>query len=463
MKITFSNSFELISSLTVLLWAPVQGGKFTDDVGREFDFNENDKFASRAATGALSLYHMGIEDQISSIWGLWSIRGSDLDIDNPEAGSIYPESDPVTEEVLWLHTKNNMSPGCHTNPRGCFRWDDISFVEEFKDEIDYILFIDNGGDSNMKTITEETGIPVVFIDTFYDNQPDCRFMNFTTNDKTQCFGRSMIDIASRIEELAIAIGGANVEQIEADKALACQSAQKFTDTMKRKQEEGLRVMTTINAVKKDSETGEDFFEIRTLDPIDLWIPRTLEELGMPILHHDDGSQTLEEFSTRVTGAEFFLDCEDGQLSEDCNDNTLYPVDFWLFDSRSYLSVLDNEEVIKPIFPDKALLAGQHWHYARNDGPLSFHAIHRMLDEMTKRVGPAKRMHPPTECTAIDPKTAVTAQEGGGLNRNEYICYDETLIQQEYLTGCQSSGASHSMGTIIGTVIGCVAAAGMLLV
>ena len=47
-------------------------------------------------------------------------------------------------------------------------------------------------------------------------------------------------------------------------------------------------MTTIIAVKKDDDTGEDYFEFRTLDPIDLWIPRTLEELGMPILHHDDG-------------------------------------------------------------------------------------------------------------------------------------------------------------------------------
>ena len=172
----------------------------------------------------------------------------------------------------------------------------------------------------MRKVAGETGIPVVFIDTFYDYHPECRYVNdpneddYKTKDKTKCFGRSMIGIAKRIEELAVAIGGADVEQIEeGNKHLACESAQKFTDLMKRKQEEGLRVrvMTTINAIKKDSGTGEDYFEIRTLDPIDLWVPRTLEELGMPILHHDEGSQTLTDISTKVTGPQFFPECPPG--------------------------------------------------------------------------------------------------------------------------------------------------------
>jgi len=438
--------FATAIAFTLLSFAnPVKAGTFTDDLGREFTFTGNEKFATRAATGALSLYRMGIQDQITAIWGLWSIRGSDLDVDDPEAGSRYPESDPDVEEVNWLHTKINMSPGCYTNPRGCFRWDSIAHVKNNSESIDYILFIDNGGDDNMKTVTEETGIPVIFIDTFYDYNSDCRYVNNATEedyelkDKTRCFGRSMIDVAERIEELAIAIGGANTAQIESDKELACQAAHEFTDLMKQKQEDGVRVMTTIIAVKKDDDTGEDYFEFRTLDPIDLWIPRTLEELGMPILHHDDGSLTLDDYSTRVTGDEFFIDC-DGTLSVDCNSNTMYPVDFWLIDSRSYLLILNednevNEDVIEAIFPDKAMLAGQHWHYARNDGPLSYYAIYRMLDEMVSRVSPAVRMHDPTECTAVDPKTDVTAQSGGGLDRGEYICYDKDLIQTKYLSGC----------------------------
>jgi len=243
----------------------------------------------------------------------------------------------------------------------------------------------------------------------------------------------MIDIAQKIEDLAIAMGvDVDTRRVNNDKQTACDAANKFTETMKIKQKEGLRVLTSINAVKKDDE-GKDFFEFRTLDPIDLWVPRTLEELGMPLMHSDEGSLTLEDISTRVSGDEYFVDCPDGKISADCNENTLYPVDFWLWDSRSYLNIIGNDlEILEMIFPDKAILAGQHWHYARNDGPISFDAITRMLNEMTERVGDAKRMHDRTDCIAIDPKTAVTAQIGGGLDRGEYICYDEELIQKEYL-------------------------------
>jgi len=313
----------------------------------------------------------------------------------------------------------------------------------------------------MRTVTEETGIPVVFIDTFFEYHPDCRYVNDEENadydykDQTKCFGRSMIDIASRIEELAIAIGGANIEQIEQDKKNMCKSAQKFTDAMQKKQEEGIRVAAAINAIRKDEDTGEDIFAVVGFDPITLWVPRTLEELGMPIVHHNssDGGKDV------ITGPDFFPECEKGVLSESCNDNPLIPVDFWIYDSRSYLNILDNEDVVKLIFPDKAMLAGQHWHYARNDGPLSYNAIHRMLEEMTKRMSKAKRMHPKTPCTPADPKSALTAKFGGGLGRNEYICYNEDLIQSEYLSGC-SAGPTLSNGTIAGIVIGSLAVVGI---
>jgi len=423
-------------------------GKFTDDRNVEFNFVGKPRIATRAATGGLSLYHFGMrEDQITTIWGLWSIRGSDLDVNNPEAGSHYPDADPNVEEVEFLRKANNLSPGCYTNPRGCFRWDNLTILEEYRDEFDYIVYIDNGNDSGMKTVEADTGIPIVFVDTFYEYHPDCRFANMTNNDKSKCFGRSMIDIVTRIEELAVALGvDVDTDRVNKDKNTACEAAEKFTETMEKKQEEGLRVAVSINAIKKNDE-GEDFFEFRTLDPIDLWVPRTLEELGMPLLHHDEGSQTLEEISTRVTGPEYFVDCPDGEISASCNSNTLYPVDFWLWDSRSYLNIIGNDiAVVESIFPDKAILAGQHWHYARNDGPLSYDAITRMLNEMTARVGAAKRLHDKTDCVDIDPKTDVTAQIGGGLDRGEYICYNKDLIQTEYLQCAASGPTSASSST-----------------
>mmetsp|Transcript_58444 Transcript_58444/g.70354 ORF Transcript_58444/g.70354 Transcript_58444/m.70354 type:complete len:159 (+) Transcript_58444:1109-1585(+) len=129
----------------------------------------------------------------------------------------------------------------------------------------------------------------------------------TYNNKEGCYGRSMIDIAKRIEELAIALGiNVDTDEVKEDKAGACAAAQTFTDTMKIKQEKGLRLMTSINAIKKD-DNGTDYFEFRTLDPIDLWIPRTLEELGMPLMHSDEGSLTLKDMSTTVTTDDFFKD------------------------------------------------------------------------------------------------------------------------------------------------------------
>jgi len=415
----------------------VNAGYFRDDRGREFNFVGKPRVASRAATGVLSLYHMGMrEDQITASYGLWFIRGSDLDVGNPEAGSRYEESDPNPEEVEFLSGLINLSPSCYTNPRGCTRWDNTSIVEQYKSEFDYILFIDNGNDPTHATIEEETGIPVVFLDTFYEYSPDCRFYNFSLTEerKENCFGRSMIDIAKRVEELAIALGAdVDTVRIESDKQAACEAAYEFTDTMKQKQEEGLRFVTSINAIRKDDD-GNDYFEFRSLDPIDLWIPRTLEELGMPLLHHDEHSLTLETISTKVSSSEYFVDCPEGELSVDCNSNTMYPVDFWLWDSRSYLNIIGVDTVVlESLFPDKAILAGQHWHYARNDGAVSYNTIARMLTTMTEKVKGAQRMHDRTPCVNIDPKTAVTAQRGGGLDRNEYICYNESLIQKEYLT------------------------------
>jgi len=452
-----TESLHLLLVLT-MLFTEVNAGYFKDDRGREFNFDGKPTVAARAATGILSLYHMGMrEDQIKATWGLWSIRGSDLDIYNATAGSRYPESDPIPSEVEFLHGLINLSPSCHTNPRGCFRWDNVTLVEQYKSEFDYILFIDNGNDDGMHTVEEETGVPVVFIDTFYDYSPDCRFFNFSVSEnKTNCFGRSMIDIAKRVEELAIALGAdIDTERVENDKQAACEAAYQFTDTMKKKQEEGIRFVTSINAIEKD-ENGTDYFEFRTIDPIKLWIPRTLEELGMPILHHDDGSLTLQNISTRVTGNEYFLDCPEGELSVDCNENTMYPVDFWLWDSRSYLNIIGvDTAVFETLFPDKAILAGQHWHYARNDGAVSYNAIARMLAAMTEKVSGAQRLYDKTPCVDIDPKTTVTAILGGGLDRNEYICYNEELIQKEYLTcniPVSSEGETSTLSEDIDTLI-----------
>merc|ERR1719463_171268 len=71
---------------------------------------------------------------------------------------------------------------------------------------------------------------------------------------------------------------------------------------------------------------------RDFDPIELWVPRTLEELGAPLLHGGvyNGSEGFENRDVVVD--RYFVDCDDGLINATCADNTYHPVDFWLIDS-----------------------------------------------------------------------------------------------------------------------------------
>ena len=46
---------------------------------------------------------------------------------------------------------------------------------------------------------------------------------------------------------------------------------------------------------------------------------------------------------------------------------------------------------------------------------------------------------PGECKKVDPKASEIISRNGGLGLNDFICYDENLIQKEYL--CTSTPTS----------------------
>jgi len=427
-----------IASLVAVTANAQYSRTFMDDTGRRFSFQGQPKIAVRAGVGALSLYHLGVQsEQVAAVWGLWGTRGSDLDINNPEAGSLYTDSDPTPEEIDFLEQSVNLSPNCYTNPRGCHQWDDITDVIAMKDQIDYILFIDNGNDANMVTVEEETGIPVVFVDTFYEYSLTCRTSNFTSSeDEGACVARSMIDIAWRIEELAVAIGvDVDMGLVNKQKQAACQASAEFTRAMQTAHNNGIRIKGSIFDLTKDSE-GKDIAIVRDFDPIELWVLRTLEELGAPLLHAGE--------SKYVPADEYFTGCSTGVISADCNEETLFPVDFWIIDSRSY-RIATTPEFLS-LFPDQAMIEGQHWYYARNDGPITYVAISRMLLEMTDRISRAKRIHEKSLCTIADPKDVDIIKKDGGLTSNEYICYNSELIQEEYLKCPIDLSAAIATGT-----------------
>merc|ERR1711862_231946 len=136
----------------------------------------------------------------------------------------------------------------------------------------------------------------------------------------------------------------------------------------------------------------------------------MEELGLPLLHSDSSGK---EF-VGVTLEEYFKDCPSGQVTTTCNNNTMMPADFWLFDSRSYPIVFSTDFI--DAFPDKALIKGQYWHFARNDGAISYRAQTRVLNEVASRLERAELLHDRTECTDVSPTSLQHLNSvTGGLN------------------------------------------------
>ena len=325
------------------------GATFVDDRGIEFTWDnaKKAKIAVRAGVGGISLFDMGMtDDQLVASWGLWAIRGSDYDPEDPLTAGTFPE-DPGPEHAAFFASSINLSPSCWQNARGCFNPDNYTDLVNLYDsgDIDFVLYIDNGVAGRKSTILQEAeanGMPAIFVDTFYDYNPNCRMANYSTNPEF-CYGRSMIDIASRIEELAVFLGvDTNTEELTAQKQEACEAAKAFTNTMEDVHERGIRVKVNIIGSGRDEETGESYVTMRAdTDPVDLWVPRTLEELGMPILHSGE--------NRTVKTDEYFSNCDAGVINQTCNGVTHFNVDFWLIDSRSFRNIDDNFMLA---FPDR---------------------------------------------------------------------------------------------------------------
>jgi len=434
---------ELLATLALCLSVSITRAAevtFEDDRGVIFkrDNAKKAKICVRAGVGGLSLAQLGMKsEQLVCYWGLWGIRGSDFDPENPAGGSIYPEADPTIEEAALFEGAINFSPSCWKNPRGCFRWDEenttdiINLVES--GEVDFILTIDNGNDSQMKALEADTGIRTIFVDTFYEKSQECRALNHTLLDESKCYGRSMIDIAQRIEELAIFLSvDVDVPAIEKDKQDACDAAAAFSATMEEANARNMRIKVYVLGTAEYPEgSGINVPYARDFDPITLWVPRTIEELGAPLLHGGVYNKTAGE-NRDIVVDKFFVDCDDGLVNATCRDNTYHPVDFWLIDSRSYLLLEDWLNF--DLFPDPAIMAGQFSYYPRNDGALSYRMIANLLNMYNEQISSAEKVSEsdPGTCKAVDPKSSEIISKNGGLGLNDFICYNKALIQEEYL-------------------------------
>jgi len=429
------NAFSLFSLL--LLLDVCQAGTFTDDLGVTHEFTGKPTIATRAGVGAVSLYRLGKfitrllpaplshtsfqgmrQDQIIAVHGTWGIRGSDLDPNNPEAPSIFPDSDPTPEEISFLSTTVNLSPDCYTDNIRCFDLD-AALLETNKP--DFFVEIGDGFVLNNIPNFNQMGIPVVFIDLYYESSPACRDDDYEVQ-KGSCIARSSIDIAERIHELAIAMNVDIPASVEQDRRELCDTAADFSNAMEFAHSRGIRVLPV---------TLQLFSGVVYLRPSEAEVDcrlRTMEELGMPLLHSTGVS------GERMTLDDWFVDCPAGAIEPNCAINTRIPADFMLFDSRGYQYAVTDE--FTEAFPDQIYTGDdpQFWYYARNDGALTYRSITRFLETMASKMRASTRLHPATTCLNANPTSrAFLNGANGGADTGEYVCYNEDYLQTKYTT------------------------------
>lgn len=391
--------------------------------------------------------------QLAGVYGQWGGEASNLDPNNPEQGSAF-ESDPTPEDIQFLAAHAvNLSPNCLPGAR-CLDID-LDLLRGIADDVD--AFITIGYRHTVRYITDAVpeiesilGRPVIYID-LSQTGPDC----LPTKDY-RCYGKSMIDLILRFEELAAALGVVPTKAVQQDKQDMCEAAANFQTVARDAQLRGVRAMAAYFGFGIDGVTS-------LANPPDDMVLRMLEELGMPLLHVDCELTPDQEqcpfgfFWESVNNTVFFDDCQATDIQQCSNENPKYPVDLWLYDDRQTLEVLSKDFATS--FPDKAVLEGQLAYWPIGGGSLSYRHAAEILNIIAPALAKTKRLYDGTQCVPSVDVSGI-AHRTVGLQGGEYACYDERFHRQEYLK-CPVESTKANQAAIIGGSIG--GAVGLLLV
>ena len=169
-----------------------------------------------------------------------------------------------------------------------------------------------------------------------------------------------------------------------------------------------------------------------------------EELGMPILHIGKCEEcSLTYFWETIPTESYFSSCDANTTDfTDCNDNTLYPVDVWLYDHRVRPTIFNEDFAV--VFPDKAVLAGQAVEWPIGGRKITpSHAA-----EILRSVGPSisgfERLHDETPCVPLDVSGTDHRKSGEGVKGaggGEYACYNSDFHNTKYFQGCEGVDTS----------------------
>jgi len=269
-----------------------QSRTFKDDAGIIHTTDKANPTFMTSARTSLSLMHqfgyddgVGIKGQLVGSYGLYTPRGSRMDLETPNAKPLWA-SDPTYKEVQFLRSlPYNFSPDCYDDKYRC-KTIEKDIVAEANP--DMWVYINNGGwftGPTMKLIVDEVmdGNPPVFIDTITYGEGCVTWDPATatySRDQDKCYARSLIDIIERTNELSSFLGIEDKQKdMDEDKNRMCLAAKKLSRAAQDAQNDGLRIMA-INLYDNHMWS----ISLIPLDPLNDAYLRTYEELGVPILH-----------------------------------------------------------------------------------------------------------------------------------------------------------------------------------
>jgi len=396
---------------------------YTDDLGKTYTTNSDKPKIVSWAHRAVTLSHYGLdESQLLATYGEWANGGSDFDFENPEKGSSFP-ADPTAEEMRLLTKVVNLSPGCGAEYCTEFNMDAFKALDA-----EFILV--HGYRHSpwaipdvIANVTKETDTQVIYSEVSLEG-PDCT----ADGDYKKCYGKSMIDVIEENMEIAEFLNFDIPESLTADLARLCTSATTFQEQMKVAHERGLRTMASYLTTTTSYMAA----------PHHDMVLRMVEELGMPIMHVGACTNSTicpyDYFWEYLPIQEYFTDCSDGEFSESCNSNTLYPVDFWLYDHRTTLTVTNEDFALG--FPDKAIIAKQYDYWPIGGRLITPHHAANILDTLGPSLLSADRIYPKTDCTSAD--VSSVSHRTDGLAGGAYACYDDTEYHNsKYFAYCEA--------------------------
>lgn len=270
------------------------------------------------------------------------------------------------------------------------------------------------------------------------------------------------DLVTRYEQLATALGVANVEDnVAADKAAFCSAATSFKATAKAASDKGVRAMAIYapyGAAGPNGEVGA-FLMSPDKDPVLLM----LEELGMQILHVDVSQDSNWEYAVTADWSAGTLSATDTKSSGALTgEQVKYPVDFFLADVRTLLDF--NSESFAKAWPHPAVTAGQSAYWPSGGQDYSWKHATEILTIVGEKLAQAEKIadgtttsHVSTTCTQVDVIDSETHRTTG-LGPAEYACYNP--VEYAWCDALPSAppppsgGSGLSTGAVVGIAVGC---------